>query len=77
MVTRERYESCGRARRRSGSRGARQAKTLICADSTIGEGQSAALTPTDHGLDGVAEKPACNNAVAQFARASRKDSSSS
>jgi hypothetical protein len=29
----------------------------------------AALTLTDHGLDRVAEKPACNSAVAQFARA--------
>ena len=35
----------------------------------------AALTLTDHGLDRVAEKPACNSAVAQFARG--KDSSSS
>src|ERR1700744_4120144 len=31
--------------------------------------QPAALAPTDHGLDDVAENPACGRAVAQFARA--------
>src|ERR1700722_1557250 len=41
---------------------------LIGADGAIGQDQPAALTPTDHGLDGVAEKPACVRAVAQFAR---------
>ena len=42
---------------------------MIGGDGTIGEGQRAALTLTDHGLDGVAEKPACGRAIAQFARA--------
>ena len=30
-------------------------------------GQPAALAPTDHGLDDVAEKPACRSAISQFA----------
>jgi hypothetical protein len=47
----------------------RTIETLIGADGTIGECQPAALTTADHGLDRVAEKPACNSAVAQFARA--------
>lgn len=42
--------------------------TLIGADGAIGEGQPAALATTNHGLDGVAEKPARGGAVAQFAR---------
>ena len=40
---------------------------LIGGDGSIGEGQPAALTPTDHGLDGVAEEPARSSGVAQFA----------
>jgi hypothetical protein len=43
--------------------------TLIGADGAIREGQPAALTPTDHGLDGVAEEPACRSGVSEFARA--------
>ena len=43
--------------------------TLIGADGAIGEGQPASLAPTDHGLDGVAEEPACRSGVAEFARA--------
>ena len=35
----------------------------------FGEGQPAALPPADHGLDGVAEEPACSSGVVQFARA--------
>ena len=42
---------------------------LISADGAIGQRQPAALAPADHGLDGVAEKPACGSVVAQFARA--------
>ena len=33
----------------------------------LDECQPAALAPTDHGLDDVAEKPACRSAVSQFA----------
>jgi len=43
--------------------------TLTCADGAIGEGQPAALTTADHGLDGVAEEPACRSGVAKFTRA--------
>jgi hypothetical protein len=43
--------------------------TSISADGAIGEGQPAALAPTDHGLDCVAQKAARCRAVAQFARA--------
>jgi hypothetical protein len=43
--------------------------TFIGADGAIGEGQPVALSPADHGLDGVAEEPACRGVIAQFARA--------
>jgi len=40
---------------------------LISADGAIGEGQPAALAPTDHGFNCVAQKAARCRAVAQFA----------
>jgi hypothetical protein len=40
---------------------------LLGGDGAIGEGQPAALTPADHGLDGVAKKPTCRSGVAEFA----------
>jgi hypothetical protein len=40
---------------------------LIGADGPVGQCQPAALAPTDHGLDDVAEKPTCRSAVSQFA----------
>src|ERR1700722_17309926 len=43
-------------------------ETLVSRNSAVGEGQAASLATPDHGLDGVAEKPARNSAVAQFAR---------
>jgi hypothetical protein len=42
--------------------------TFIGADGSIGEGQSVALPPADHGLDGITEKPACRSVIAEFAR---------
>jgi hypothetical protein len=62
----DRALSGGRARRRPGPRRSGQSKTFIGGDGTIGEDQPAAQTLPDHGLDGVAEKPACGGAVAQF-----------
>jgi hypothetical protein len=59
--------SGGRAHRRLGSRRSGQSKTLIGGDGAIGEGQPAALPLPNHGLDGVAEKPACRSAVFKFA----------
>ena len=41
---------------------------MIGGDGAIGEGQPAALPLPDHGLDGVAGKPACRSAVFKFAR---------
>jgi hypothetical protein len=40
---------------------------LVGADGPVGQCQPAALAPTDHGLDDVAEKPTCQSAVSQFA----------
>jgi hypothetical protein len=40
---------------------------LIGGDGAIGEGQPAALAPTDHGFNCVAQKAARCRAVAQFA----------
>jgi len=48
-------------------RATRRAETLVGANGPVGECQPAALAPTDHGLDDVAEKPACRSAVSQFA----------
>jgi hypothetical protein len=42
--------------------------TFIGADGAIGEGQPVALSPADHGLDGVTEEPACRSVIAEFAR---------
>ena len=42
--------------------------TFIGADGAIGEGQSVALPPADHGLYGVTEEPACRSVIAEFAR---------
>jgi hypothetical protein len=41
--------------------------TLVGDNGSIGEGQPAALAPADHGLNGVAEEPACRSGIAQFA----------
>ena len=40
---------------------------MVGADGPVEECQPAALAPTDHGLDDVAEKPTCRSAVPQFA----------
>ncbi len=40
---------------------------MVGADGPVGQCQPAALAPTDHGLDDVAEKPTCRSAVSQFA----------
>ena len=61
--------SSWRARRRPAPRRSGQSKTLIGGDGAIGEGQPAPLPLPDHGLDGVAEKPACRSAVSKFAGA--------
>jgi hypothetical protein len=41
--------------------------TLVGDNGSIGEGQPAALAPADHGLNGVAEEPACRSGIAQVA----------
>jgi hypothetical protein len=61
--------SDGRAHRRRRPRRSGQSKPLIGGDGAIGKGQPAALPLPDHGLDGVAEKPACRSAVSKFAGA--------
>ena len=40
---------------------------MVGDDGPVGQRQPAALAPADHGLDDVAEEPACRSAVSRFA----------